>query len=148
MKKLLFIKFIALMSFNALACPNLTGVYERCIPGNGSLDVPETLEITQTITNGIHSYKMDFRYTWDDNNVSESRVDGIPEIRRYDNYVSTSVLSCEEDALINNTKLLHLDRNITQDIKIKMKRTSNVLKVEMETEFQGQRNKDNYTCFL
>lgn len=135
-----------LFSMSVKACPDLTGNYFRCIPGNGSLDTPEYMNVSQKVENGITIYTITTKHPNEDEFTSDFKVDGKQVINRDSELVSVYQLSCNGDTLINDVNVFHLRRGDVQTIEFKMSLKDGDLINEMKTQYRDITNSDSYTC--
>lgn len=106
----IFTLALVVFSVNALACPNLSGLYPTCRSANGTVDVDYDVQITQSIVNGATEYTVSSTDAeTNERSTYATRADGITrtesvEIPEFGVTVDVSATaSCSGDTLLVTT---------------------------------------------
>ena len=140
---------LAFASFSAMACPNLSGSYARCVSASGQGNTTDSV-VTQSATGGVTTYTVT---ETDDESGERSTTqvvaDGVArtETDTSGDFPVTSVTttSCQGDALVINV-VMSVSGTDIGNIDMNSQRSGNVLTHVMSGSIMGQEISDTIVC--
>lgn len=148
MKKLLLSSLLSVVSFSALACPNLIGTYSQCFSDNGMLEVPQKVTILQINIGGVEVYNITSNYSQEPvPEVEELYADGKISLKVVDKQIHVTQSSCTENQL-NVTEVTRPLGNEyeSSEYVTKSTRAGNKLTIQMIANEGDNSMSDTVTC--
>lgn len=139
------------VSFSALACPDLSGTYARCVSASGTSSNTSDVVISQALSGGITTFTVTETMEEDGSRETSTIVaDGVPrtESEETDGMVidSTTTVSCEgSSALMMGTEISMSGMSIGA-INVRSTRSGASLVHTMSGNIMGQEINDTITC--